>query len=98
MASKQDCSSRTLPLPLEFRGHNPESGRQRADGHVLRLECFVARGREKNLHTQAAQGGVEQLDPGVVQSKIFCPDVGQVLAVTIQGGADREELVSITHQ
>jgi len=37
------------------------------------------------------------LDPGVVQNKVYCPDVGQVLTVTVQGGRDREELVSIIH-
>lgn len=38
------------------------------------------------------------LEPIVVENKVFCPGVGQVLAVTVQGGSDREELASITHE
>jgi len=34
----------------------------------------------------------------VVENKVFCPGVGQVLALTVEGGNDREELVSITHE
>ncbi|HEY3356562.1 MAG TPA: hypothetical protein VGQ83_25145 [Polyangia bacterium] len=36
------------------------------------------------------------LDPGVFENKYFCPDVGQVLADMVQGGSERQELVSIT--
>lgn len=38
------------------------------------------------------------LEPNDVENKVFCPNVGQVLAVTVKGGNDREELVSITHE
>jgi hypothetical protein len=38
------------------------------------------------------------LAPDVVENKVFCPGVGQVLALTVEGGNDREELVSITHE
>jgi len=38
------------------------------------------------------------LEPNNVENKFFCPDVGQVLTVTVQGGSDREELLSITHE
>jgi hypothetical protein len=38
------------------------------------------------------------LEPNHVENKVFCPNVGQVLAVAVQGGSDREELVSITHE
>jgi len=38
------------------------------------------------------------LEPAKVENKVFCPNVGQVLAVAVQGGSDREELVSITHE
>ena len=38
------------------------------------------------------------LEPNDVENKVFCPNVGQVLTVTVQGGSDREELVSITHE
>jgi hypothetical protein len=38
------------------------------------------------------------LEPEVVENKVFCPNVGQVLAVTVEGGSDREELVSITQE
>jgi len=37
------------------------------------------------------------LEPGVTENKFFCPNTGQILAVTVQGGTGREELVSITH-
>src|SRR4030095_16764870 len=36
------------------------------------------------------------LDPNNVENKFFCPDVGQVLSITVVGGTDREELVGIT--
>jgi hypothetical protein len=38
------------------------------------------------------------LDPNNVENKFFCPDVGQVLSITVVGGTDREELVGITHE
>ena len=38
------------------------------------------------------------LAPDVVENKVFCPGVGQVLALTVEGGNDREELVSLTHE
>ena len=38
------------------------------------------------------------LEPNNVENKFFCPDVGQVLTVTVQGGSDREELLSIAHE
>jgi hypothetical protein len=37
------------------------------------------------------------LEPGVVENKFYCLNVGQVLAILVQGGSEREELVSITH-
>lgn len=36
------------------------------------------------------------LEPDVVENKYFCPDIGQVLTVTVEGGSDRQELVSVT--
>lgn len=36
------------------------------------------------------------LEPDVVENKYFCPDIGQVLTVTVAGGSDRQELVSVT--
>jgi len=36
------------------------------------------------------------LEEGVVENKTFCPDVGQVLAKTVQGGTEHEELISVT--
>ena len=36
------------------------------------------------------------LEPGTVENKVFCPGVGQVLAVAVEGPNEREELVSIT--
>jgi hypothetical protein len=38
------------------------------------------------------------LEPGIVEHKVFCPGVGQVSARTVEGGTDYEELVSITYQ
>ena len=46
---------------------------------------------------EPAPPGLE-LEPNDVENKVFCPNVGQVLAVTVKGGSDREELVSITHE
>jgi len=36
------------------------------------------------------------LEPDVVEHKTFCPEVGQVLAETVEGGSEREELLSVT--
>ena len=36
-----------------------------------------------------------RLDPGVVESKYYAPNVGFVLGVTAKGGDERTELVSI---
>ena len=36
------------------------------------------------------------LEPGIVENKYFAPGVGQILAETVQGGSDREELIDIT--
>ena len=38
------------------------------------------------------------LDPGNVENKVYCPNVGQVLTVAVPGDTEREELVSITHE
>src|SRR5262249_6971462 len=38
------------------------------------------------------------LEPGIVENKVYCSNVGQVLATTVQGGSDFEKLVSITHE
>ena len=38
------------------------------------------------------------LEPDVVEHKVFCPGIGQVLTLTVQGGNDREELLSISHE
>ena len=35
------------------------------------------------------------LEPDVVENKTFCPGAGQVLAVTVQGGNEREELTAV---
>ncbi len=35
------------------------------------------------------------LEPDVVENKTFCSGVGQVLAVTVQGGNEREELTAV---
>jgi hypothetical protein len=35
------------------------------------------------------------LEPEVVENKTFCSGAGQVLAVTVQGGEEREELVAV---
>jgi hypothetical protein len=37
-----------------------------------------------------------EIEPDVVEHKYFTPGVGQVLTVTVQGGNEREELISIT--
>jgi len=49
---------------------------------------------ENCLKTEDLNG----LDPNDVENKYFCANVGQVLAVTVRGGSDREELVSVTHE
>jgi hypothetical protein len=36
------------------------------------------------------------IEPDVVENKYFCPGIGQLLAETVQGGTEREVLVSIT--
>jgi hypothetical protein len=36
------------------------------------------------------------LKPDLVENKVFCPGVGQVLVVHVKGPAEREELVAIT--
>jgi hypothetical protein len=36
------------------------------------------------------------LKPDLVENKVFCPGVGQVLMVHVKGPAEREELVSLT--
>jgi hypothetical protein len=36
------------------------------------------------------------LEPGVVENKFYAPGIGQILAVTVQGGDETEELVDIT--
>jgi hypothetical protein len=36
------------------------------------------------------------LKPDVVENKVFCPGIGQVLVVHVKGPAEREELVAIT--
>ena len=38
------------------------------------------------------------LEPGIVENKVYCLNVGQVSATTVQGGTDFEMLVSITHE
>jgi hypothetical protein len=38
------------------------------------------------------------LNANDIENKFYCPNVGQVLAVTVPGGTDREELVSISHE
>jgi hypothetical protein len=38
------------------------------------------------------------LEPGITENKLFCPNIGQILAVTVEGGSEREELVSVTHE
>lgn len=37
------------------------------------------------------------LEPNVLEYKLYAQGVGQVLAVTVSGGSEREELVSYTH-
>lgn len=37
------------------------------------------------------------LEPNVLEYKLYAKGVGQVLAVTVSGGSEREELVSYTH-
>ncbi len=37
------------------------------------------------------------LEPRILEFKFFAPDVGPVLAVSVSGGSDREELVSFKH-
>jgi hypothetical protein len=37
------------------------------------------------------------LEPSFVENKTYCRDVGQVLAVVVQGASDREELVAVEH-
>jgi len=36
------------------------------------------------------------LEPGVIEHKFFCPNVGQVQTIMVEGGNEHEELVSIT--
>jgi hypothetical protein len=66
-------------------------------GRVLSLteSVSVTFGSLENcLKTEDLNG----LDPNDVENKYYCPNVGQVLAVTVRGGSDREELVSVTHE
>ncbi|HPI91968.1 MAG TPA: hypothetical protein PK350_02475 [Deltaproteobacteria bacterium] len=38
------------------------------------------------------------LEPEIIEHKYFAPGIGQVLAETVEGGTDREELVDITYE
>jgi hypothetical protein len=60
----------------------------------------LALGESATVPYGAFQGCVRtkdwtDLEPDVVENKTFCPGAGQVLAVTVQGGNEREELVDV---
>jgi len=36
-----------------------------------------------------------RLDPGIVEHKVFCPEIGFTQSTTVQGGNDFSQLISI---
>ena len=38
------------------------------------------------------------LEPGIVEHKYYCENIGEVLAEKVEGGSEREELVSVTNE
>ena len=80
-------------------------------GDAYRQEYYagVAEDRGEGEALECAQGPgfrryredarrVFRAEPNVVEHKVFCPGIGQVLTLTVQGGNDREELLSISHE
>ena len=71
------------------------------EGEAEDLGSIVATGEQAEVpagHYKDAvmTRDVNPLEPKILEFKFFAPNVGPVLAVSVSGGSDREELVSFT--
>jgi hypothetical protein len=85
-----------------YRETDSEGARQRVVVTVTRRTRLIANGvRARVVHDVVREGGqlVEvtsdenALKPRVLEYKFYAPGVGPVLAVSVSGGSDREELI-----